>query len=459
MVTLSAQDVVNSDLSQTPQDQLLHDLLRLSNGLNVPVRPEISGWLGELRQRSAYDAANGQLPTTKDEAWQFTDLSGLLTLDFAPASEPELKPEAIAPYRLSEAQGAQLVFVNGVYHAELSQTEALPEGVFVGNLATLPLEDSYDAIKYLAHHEGVPDTFTALNTAGFPDVALLWVRQDVVVETPVQLLWVTVPSSEPILVQPRGLVICDRSAKLSLVEQYVTLETEPTPYLTNALVEVFVQENATLIHTRLQQESPAVYHLATTMVRQAQDSTYTLTTLDLGARLSRHAPGIWQKGSGTSTTLNGLTLINGEQTSDTHSLIALNHPHGTTDQLHKCVVDGAAHAVFSGKVLVPQAAQQTNAAQLNRNLLLSSKSRVNTQPQLQITADNVQCTHGATVSQIDADELFYLQSRGINAEQAKVLLLKAFAAEVIERVAVESVRDKLTQAVADYTKADLKAEG
>ncbi|MEM8638878.1 MAG: Fe-S cluster assembly protein SufD [Cyanobacteria bacterium P01_G01_bin.54] len=453
MVTLSAQDIVNSDLSQTPQDQLLQTLLRLSDVANIPVRPEISGWLRELRQRSAYDAAHRQLPTTRDEAWRFTDLSGLLTLAFAPAPEPQVQPEAIAPFQMPEAQGVQLVFVNGIYVPDLSQTQALPEGLFAGNLATLPLADSYDAINYIAHYEGSPDTFTALNTAGFPDVALIWVGKEVMVETPIHLLWVTVPGVEPSLIQPRGLVLCDRSAQLSLVEQYVTLGDIANPYLTNAMVEVFVQENATFTHTRLQQESTAAYHLATTMVRQAQDSTYTINTLDLGAKLSRHAPSIWQKGPGTTTNLNGLTLINGEQTSDTHSLIALKHPHGITDQLHKCIVDGSAHTVFSGKVLVPQAAQQTNAAQLNRNLLLSAKARVNTQPQLQITADNVQCTHGATVSQMDADELFYLQSRGINAEQAKVLLLKAFAAEVIERVTVASVREQLTQAVAAYTRA------
>ncbi|NEO87577.1 MAG: Fe-S cluster assembly protein SufD [Spirulina sp. SIO3F2] len=433
----------------------MHNLLRLSSLAEVPAHAEISGWLDELRQRFAYDVAHSQLPSQKDETWRFTDLSDLLTLNFVAAQSTLVQPEAIAPFQIPEAQGAELVFINGVYTPELSQTDALPKGVFVGNLATLPLDDNYDAIRFIAHHEGMPDVFTALNTAGFPDVAIIWVSPDVVVETPIHLLWVTVPGSQPTLIQPRGLVISDRNSQLSLIEQYVTCGTtdETTPYLTNAVMEMFVHDNATLTHTRLQQESAAAQHIATTMVRQAQDSTYTCNTLDLGAKLSRHAPSVWQKGSGTTTILNGLTLIKNEQVSDTHSLIALKHPHGQTDQLHKCVVDEAAQAVFSGKVLVPQAAQQTNAAQLNRNLLLSSKARVTTQPQLQITADNVQCTHGATVSQIDADELFYLQSRGINVDQAKVLLLRAFAAEVIERMAIESVRDRLTKAVANYTKA------
>lgn len=453
MATLSAQDIAQSDLAESPQEQLLRSLLKLSNVPEIPIRAEISGWLGELRQRSTYDAAHGYLPTRKDEEWRFTDLSGLLALDFVAAPDsPMVQPDAIAPHQIPEAEGATVVFVNGVYTPELSDINALSEGVFVGNLATLPLDDNYDAVKFIAHHEGIPNTFTALNTAGFPDVAIVWVSADVVVETPIHLLWVTTAEEQPTFVQPRGLVICDRGSKLSLLEQYVSLGD--APYFNNAVMEMFVQDNATLTHTRLQQESNAAYHVAMTMVRQAQDSTYTCNTLDLGAQLSRHVPSVWQKGAGTTTNLNGLTLINGQQVSDTHSLIALNHPHGTTDQLHKCVMDDAAQAVFSGKVLVPQAAQQTNAAQLNRNLLLSDKARINTQPQLQITADNVQCTHGATVSQIDADELFYLQSRGINADLAKVLLLRAFVSEVIDRVEIVSIREKLAQAVADYTQSE-----
>jgi Fe-S cluster assembly protein SufD len=167
--------------------------------------------------------------------------------------------------------------------------------------------------------------------------------------------------------------------------------------------------------------------------------------------LYRNSLEIFQKGEQTQTQLNGLTLVSGEQLADTHSAIFLTKPYGTTDQLHKCIIDDSAHAVFNGKIFVPKAAQLTNAAQLNRNLLLSPKARVNTKPELQITADNVKCSHGATVSQLEADEVFYLRSRGLTEADARYLLVDAFAAEILGRIPIESLRQRLTQCVACRT--------
>lgn len=451
LLSVPQEAIVNSDSSATPEAQFLRHLLRLSEGQAIASRAEISGWLRELRQRSAYDVARLHLPSRQDEAWRFTDLDGLVTLDCIAPQPATVDAEAIAPYCLPEAQGAQVVFVNGIYSADLSDTSALPAGVFAGNLARLPLDDNYDAVKYIAHYEGTPDVFAALNATGCADVAIIWVgRPDVVVETPVQVLWVTFPQTQPMLIQPRSLFVAAPRSQVTVLEQYVSLEPAGT-YFTNAITEVFVQESARLHHIRLQQEAQGAYHIATTLTRQAQESFYACTTSDRGAQLSRHNPQVWQKGAGTETQLTGLTLVADKQLADTHSLVSLHHPHGTTDHLHKCVAAESAQAVFSGKVIVPQAAQQTKAAQLNRNLLLSSKARINTQPQLQITADNVQCTHGATVSQLDADELFYLQSRGIDADRAKILLLRAFTSEVIERIPLASVREQLMQMVADYS--------
>ena len=180
---------------------------------------------------------------------------------------------------------------------------------------------------------------------------------------------------------------------------------------------------------------------------QARDSRYTCNAIALGGQISRHNLEVWQQGEQTETYLNGLTIAGESQLSDTHSVIDLSKPHGTTDQLHKCIIGDRAHGVFNGKVFVPKAAQLTNAAQLNRNLLLSPKARINTKPELQITADNVKCSHGATVSQLEEDEVFYLRSRGLTEEDARHLLIDAFAAEIIDRVPVESLRTKLTKDV------------
>jgi Fe-S cluster assembly protein SufD len=225
------------------------------------------------------------------------------------------------------------------------------------------------------------------------------------------------------------------------------------PYFTNAVTEIWVQDNAQVKHNRIQQESENGFHIAKNAIAQARDSRYTCNEINLGGKLYRNNLDIFQTGEQTTTHLNGLVAISGEQVSDTHSAIFLTKPHGTTDQLHKCIIDGSAHAVFNGKVFVPKAAQLTNAAQLNRNLLLSPRARVNTKPELQITADNVKCSHGATVSQLEADEVFYLRSRGLTEADSRRLLVDAFAAEILECISIESLRQTLTQLIAQKVKS------
>ncbi|MGL4883828.1 MAG: Fe-S cluster assembly protein SufD, partial [Waterburya sp.] len=249
--------------------------------------------------------------------------------------------------------------------------------------------------------------------------------------------------SEAVFAQPRTLVVAEVGASITLLEEY----TGQGKYFTNAVTEIYVQPNARINHTRLQQESDNSFHIGKTAVSQARDSHYTINEVNLGAKLFRHNPEVLQQGEQTETNLNGLAVATGEQTSDTHSIIALTKPHGTTDQLHKCIVSDRAHTIFNGKVFVPKEAQLTDATQLNRNLLLSSKARVDTKPELQITADNVKCAHGATVSQLEAEEIFYLRSRGLSEADANQLLIDAFAAEIVDRIPLESLRIKITQAI------------
>jgi Fe-S cluster assembly protein SufD len=236
-----------------------------------------------------------------------------------------------------------------------------------------------------------------------------------------------------------------------LIEDYVSSLTPHSlpliPNFTNAVTEIWVEENAQVSHTRIERESGAAFHIGKSAIAQARDSRYTCNAITLGAKLSRHNLEVFQTGEQTETTLNGLTMIAEQQLADTHSAIALNHPHGTSNQLHKCIVADRAHAVFNGKVFVPQAAQLTNAGQLNRNLLLSPKARVDTKPQLEITADNVKCSHGATVSQLDDEEVFYLQSRGLDEDDARNLLINAFATEIINQLPLASLRETLSKVI------------
>jgi Fe-S cluster assembly protein SufD len=398
-------------------------------------------WLKDIRQQAASWVARLRVPSKKDEEWRFTDLSSLVETEFVVASSN--KEETVIS--LPEASNSRVVFVNGIYSPELSDISGLPERIYVGNLANL--SDSYPIKDYFAQQPGAQDVFTALNTAGCQDIGVIWINKNIVVETPIHLVFVSNTKNKATFSQLRTLVVAETGANLSLIEQYIGKGT----YFNNAVTEIWIKENAAIKHVRMQQESESSFHIGKTAVSQARDSRYTLTEINFGAKLSRHNPEILQKGEQTETYLNGLTVINGEQTADTHSIIALTKPHGTTNQLHKCIVGDRAHSIFNGKVFVPKEAQLTNASQLNRNLLLSSKARVDTKPELQITADNVKCSHGATVSQLEAEEIFYLRSRGLTEENSRHLLIDAFAAEIIDRIFLKSCQEKIKQIIVQKT--------
>jgi Fe-S cluster assembly protein SufD len=401
-------------------------------------------WLSSLRDRASEQVQSHSFPTTRNEEWRFTDLSPLLEVPFKGVGswESAIGLDTLDWFVLPEAVNCRLVFVDGVYAPELSSIADLPKGLVIGALSNLP-ELKLDA--YLGQQSGSDELFTALNTAGLSDVAIVWVPKNLAVETPIHLLFVSTAGDTPLLNQPRCLVVAEPNSSVTIVEEYGAIGQGQS--FTNAVTEIWVEGNAEVNHTRVQRESDSAFHIGKTAVSQARDSRYTCHAISLGAAISRHHLEIYQTGEQIQTTLNGLTIAKNTQLADTHSTIALTQPYATTNQLHKCIVDDRAHTVFNGKVFVPQAAQLTNAGQLNQNLLLSPKAKVDTKPQLEIVADNVKCTHGATVGQLEADEVFYLQSRGIDADSARSLLIYAFAIEIINEIPIESLRDRLAERV------------
>jgi Fe-S cluster assembly protein SufD len=413
--------------------------------------------LNPLRQQALALAPSLRLPSKRDEEWQFTDLAGLVKVEFQSLPSPALAPEQLEPFILPEARHSRLVFVNGAYSETASDRTDLPTSVFVGPFSQLPAQGQARLLDYLGQSEGLGEPFTVLNTAGLEDVAVVWLPPETPLGSPVHLLFLTVVAPTPALVQPRLLVVAEDHSRLTLVESYGAVTNncsdrpQQRPYFNNIVAEIFLGDNAQLTHLRNQRDSGDSFHIAKTAVNQQKSSHYQLVDINLGAKLSRHNLDVVQQGEQTTTQLFGLTAIAGRQVADTHSAIYLRYPHGTTEQLHKTIVDDYAHGIFNGKVLVPQAAQLTNAAQLNRNLLLSSKARINTKPELQITADNVKCSHGATVSQLEADELFYLRSRGLNDADARHLLIDAFAGEILQRLPLPSLQQRLEQCIACRT--------
>jgi Fe-S cluster assembly protein SufD len=389
------------------------------------------------------------MPSPRDEDWRFTDLSALLALTWQSA-EPSSRSSPIADLALPEAEGSRLVFVNGGLSPEWSDLSQLPAEIWVGNLGQLSSEQVTQLQPYLAKQQGTEEVFTALNTASLRDVVVIWVPRQLVLKQPIHVVLLSHPTPSATLSHPRCLVIAEPGSRLTLVEEYRSTPSSSGPYWTNAVTEVYLAEAANVRHVRLQRESPESFHIGKTAVTQARDSQYAGTAVSLGASLSRHHLEVHQTGEQAQTHLMGLSYVDGDRTADTHSLIAFTRPYGSAHQLHKCIANDKGHGVFNGRICVPQAAQQTNATQLSRNLLLSNQARIDTKPQLEIVADNVKCAHGATVSQLDDEEVFYLQTRGIDAAAARRFLTVAFAQDVIESIPLESLRQMLNQWVRSH---------
>jgi len=406
-----------------------------------------SAWQRTLRMRAVERANELTVPTTRDEEWRFTDLSPLYRIAFRPAASAGIVEKSqIDAFAIREA-GMRLVFVDGRYSAELSHVNS-SDGVTVGNLADVSGSAEAVAQTHLAQLAAIEeDVFAAVNTAFLHDGALIHVARDRIVNAPIHLLFVATRKDSA--AYPRVLVVAETGAQCTVVEDFVGVADGA--YLTDAVSEFYVAENARVSHVKLQRETPTAFHIANTSVRVAHGGHYATWTVALGARISRHNLSIAQAGEGTEFSIDGLALISGRQLADMHSSIDHAHAHGRSRQLHKTVVGGGAHAVFNGKILVRHGAQQTDSGQQSRNLLISDKAHVDTKPQLEIFADDVKCAHGATVGQIEADELFYLKSRGLSDTAARNLLTYAFAAQVIERLPVKSLVDQLARTVLEQT--------
>ncbi|MFO0097390.1 MAG: SufB/SufD family protein, partial [Aphanizomenon sp.] len=329
-------------------DSLLDRDAFLSGLLSRVTTKKSDGWLQDLREDAVNWVRHSVIPNTREEEWRFTDLSPLKQVDFNNVKTIH-KLSLQDDFALPEVSG-RLVFVNGVYSPDLSNTENLPTGLIVGNLDVLPGEVIQ---KYLAQAEGSKEVFTALNTAALNDVAVVWVAKNVVVETPIHLLFVSVSGESATISQPRVLVVAESNSQVTLIEEYIASSQNEGVYFTNSVTEIWVNENAQVSHNRIAREGAAAFHVGKTAVTQARYSRYSCNAVTVGGKISRHNLEILQTGEQTETTLNGLTVIANNQLADTHSALSLNHPHGVSKQLHKCIIGDRAHGVFNGKIFVP----------------------------------------------------------------------------------------------------------
>lgn len=439
---------------QQKERTFLKDLLDYQGALNGK-----SKYLDEVRLKGAETVRNTPFPTKKLEDWKFISLRDLYKDTYKLASELEVNVPDISSHYLPESQESRLVFINGSFSEEHSSTEALPDEVVIGNIASLVEEDNELLEKHLnkyldANFDG--EIFSAFNSAFLKDGAFVYVPEGKKVEAPIHFLYIQTDADEHYFTTSRSVVVADKESEVTIVEDHIGLGDNK--YFNLPVVEVNAEEESYVKHTKIQRDSKEAIHIARTAAFVAKHANYESYTITRGAKLSRNEPRISQRDEEVEFTVDGLVLIDGDQVSDTHSVMDHRFSHCDSHQLHKCVINGKAHSVFNGKIFVRRDAQKIESFQENRNLLLSRKGLVNTKPQLEIFADDVVCTHGATVGQLEEDELFYLKSRGLNEEKARELLIYAFALETIENITVDSVQELLVQEVHNFTNNQLDSQ-
>jgi Fe-S cluster assembly protein SufD len=406
-------------------------------------------WLTRLREDAAARFEELDFPTTRQEEWKYTNIAPLLKLPFRPAFEPDglrITAECIGKRTFAETQQSRLVFINGRYSPQFSNLAAIPNGIVASNLADAPAAHVSVIREHLgAHADFRGEVFTALNTAFIGDGAFIYIPHGKISETPIHLLFISTASESSTVSHPRTLIVAGRGAMATVIESYLSL-AEGT-YFTNAVTEIIAGEGAVIDHYRLQEESERSFHIGTTQLLQERDSNYSSCSIHLGGGLVRHNLNARLDDENIECTLNGLYVTTGAQHIDNHTAIDHQRPHSTSRQLYKGILDGQSRAIFNGKVFVREGALLTDARQTNKNLLLSSEATVDTKPQLEIFADDVKCAHGATVGQLDDEELFYLASRGLKPEHARALLTYGFAEDVISKIRLASIRQHLDEAV------------
>jgi len=407
-------------------------------------------WLDRMREQAISGFVNSGFPTRRNEEWKYTDLTEMGAQSFKPVinGDPAVL-KADVQKRSGSGEHIRVFFENGCWLSEETGSDLPPPGATITSLGKM-LTDFPDRIKEhlalfpdLSRHELMP-----VNTAFSADGAFVQVGAGIQLQRPLELLFHATQHSTPHLSVPRNLIILEEGARATILENHVS-QHESLKYWTNSHTAIILGPGAFLEHVQLQQESDAAYHTSVVQVRQYRDSRYVSHVYSLGGRLSRSDLDVYLEAGGSGCELNGLYLAAGSQHMDHHTRIDHLKPDSSSTELYKGILAGNSHAVFNGKIFVHPEAQRISALQSNANLLLSRQAEIDTKPQLEIFADDVKCSHGATVGQLDDDALFFLKSRGIDGQAARSMLLNAFTEEIVNRIASESVRSTVLKAVSE----------
>jgi Fe-S cluster assembly protein SufD len=397
-------------------------------------------WIDQLRQSAFARFSALRFPTVRDEDWRYTNVAPIAKTIFEPAPAVAADADALAPF----AQHNRLVFVNGRIQRPIP---ALSRGATGGLLNGHQLKNGSEltnfAWEHLAKYAAFEvDAFVALNTAFLGEAACVHIAREAVIAEPIHLVYITVPGNGPVVSHPRTLIVVGEFAQCTLVETYLGTGD----YFSNSVTEIVVGAGASVDHYKVQMESRSAFHVATLQTELGRDARYSTTSVSLGGSLVRNNSNV-RLAEGSEATLNGLYLVEDVQHVDNQLTVDHAAPNASSHELYKGILDDEATAAFNGRILVRKDAQKTDAKQTNKNLMLSDDAVVNTKPELQILADDVRCSHGATIGQLDAEAAFYLRSRGIGEEEARSMLTYAFAKDVIDRVKIASLRSTLEGAI------------
>lgn len=406
-------------------------------------------WLHRLRSDALKRFRELGMPVVREisfplkEDWVYTDLRAIADTTYhAEPAETDLDGSALAPFEFGQDDWHRIVFVNGAYSSALSRVSDLPRGAVVTSLAHALAEHPDLVHPHLARYADFERTgLTALNTALFENGLFVYVPRGGILETPVHVHYVTTAHALPLATQPRTLIAAGDGANLKVVESYSGLTDQA--YLTNAVTEIAVGRDGHVEHYRINREGGGAAHLSTTQLQLAGNGHISTFNMSMGGALTRNDTNARLDGEHAVVRMNGLFLVSGNQHVDNHTAIDHAVPDCDSYEVYKGILDGRSRGVFNGKVFVHEDAQETDAKQLNKNLMLSPDAMIHTKPQLEIYADQVKCTHGATVGQLDEDQIFYLRTRGLSHDSACQLLTYGFAADLIRRLRIDAVRSSL----------------
>jgi Fe-S cluster assembly protein SufD len=409
-------------------------------GANASRQP---AWLCGLRERGFARFCEVGFPTTKNEDWRFTNVNAIAQTPFQLARDAR-RSEATYSDTLDACRipgaACQLVFLNGRFASELSDLGNLPPGVRAGSLAQAIAQDVASLEPHLGRYLNIErDAFSALNTAFIEDGAYVYLPRGTVLEAPICILFISLPGNDPEMTNPRNLIVAENATEASIVEDYVSLGSGVS--FSNVVTELVAGEDAVISHYMIEREDRQAFNVSTLRSQQARSSNVSSHSVLLGGGLVRNNIHPVLAGEGGECLINGLFIGSGRQHMDNYMLVEHASPHCGSRQFYNGILDGHSHGVFHGRIIVHKDAQKTDAKQTNRNLLLSDDAQIDTKPQLEIYADDVKCTHGATIGQIEENALFYLRSRGIDERSARKLLLLAFASECLDRMKEEPVRN------------------